>query len=476
MMRAGPQATIQYPAAPNVPTAVGEVKFLRISIKNPNQPLELKVDESYVLKINQESTLQAETLWGALHGLTTFAQFCQWNGSTHIFQGMPASIQDQPKFPWRGMLLDTSRHFLAIPTIKRTIDLLEMNKMNVFHWHLTDAESFGVVTPSIPEMAQKGAWEPQAVYTPAQIADIISYANQRGVRIVPEIDTPGHTYSWGKAYPEIILECARLITKKGYPGVNNVPFDITNNKTFHVVDSVMGDISKMFTDPFIHLGGDEISSGCVDEFPRVKEWMKAEGMSTKDYTELIAYYERRLIQIVQSKGKRMIFWQELFQMFANSSHNPLPKDTIMHVWINGGSPAVVREMVLAGYQTLISAGWYLDQQLPARGGPSLTHYLWLDTWQDFYANDMLQGVTDLSPEQQALVLGGEIAQWAEQVDDHSLFTRGWPRAAAGAERLWSKQVEDTSTALHRLMAHRCRLYQRGFEVSPLRPDYCQRQS
>jgi len=141
------------------------------------------------------------------------------------------------------------------------------------------------------------------------------------------------------------------------------------------------------------------------------------------------------------------------------------------VWTGEDRAKLMKTILGAGYPALVSSGWYLDQQVPSLNGD--THYLWLDTWQDFYNNDPLSGLSDLPPDQKKLVLGGEACQWGEQVDSGSIFPRSWPRASATAERLWSTTMEDYPSALHRLEGHRCRMFLRGYSVSPLRPDYCE---
>ena len=127
-----------------------------------------------------------------------------------VIVGLPIQISDRPAYPWRGLMLDTANHFIPVASILRQVDALAMNKMNVLHWHIVDSYSFPFVSEAVPELSQKGSWAPDAVYTPADVAKVLSYASARGVRVVPELDAPGHGYAFGLAFPEMVIPCTNV--------------------------------------------------------------------------------------------------------------------------------------------------------------------------------------------------------------------------------------------------------------------------
>jgi hexosaminidase len=491
----GVMQIIDYPAMPEKPNAPlsNQLRSLEVTVTTKVATLALGVDESYGLHIEgSTATLQAETIFGALRGLETFAQLVQWNGTVMLVPYTPIDVSDAPQWPWRGMLIDTARHYQTIENLEAIIDAMSYAKLNVFHWHLTDAESFPIVLPSVPEFAEKGAYNAKATYTKKDVAYITKYALYRGIRVVPEIDTPGHTYSFGKAHPEMIVECSQVITKKGYPGINNVALNLTNPEIYPLLRNIYGDVADMFSDEYLHAGGDEVRPACFDEFPEIAIWMGAHGMDNttvgpEKYVPLLRDFRLQLTPMITSKGKKMVLWQEaLEEMLVLGPNNPLsPSNTVVHLWINDDWQTLLNTSLQRGYPTLLSSGWYLDQQVPNPKAhvpgtdpvngyiyQNQTHYLDIDTWLDMYAINPLGGL-DLSVEQRELFLGGEVAQWAEAITGLGILTNIWPRAAAVAERLWDGDHSfDAQAAYHRLIRFQCYLYQRGVPTSGLRPNYC----
>jgi len=341
------------------------------------------------------------------------------------------------------------------------LDAMAHIKLNVLHLHLSDDQSFALSVKSRPEIAAKGAWVPTAIHNAATIAGIVNYARYRGIRVVPEIDSPGHTYSFSPSYPTIIFNCSAP------------SFDVTNPLTYEVLTDLFNDAGQMFPDSYFHLGGDEVDFSCFKELPWLKEWMQQRGMNPNNYADLIQYYSLKLAGIVNGQGKKnMVFWQEaFFNAYKNPSKpNALPNGTIIQVWMNEKAQKVMTQVIGAGFPVLFSAGNYLDQQIPNINGTQ--HYLWQDTFWDFYANEPTFKL-DLPPAQLKLILGGEACLWGEQVDWSNIWTRFLPRAAAVSERLWSpKQPAFSYEASNRATCLRCRLAQRGFPTSALAPDYC----
>lgn len=481
---------VDYPYSPVKPKAPlgARLSGLEVHVSQKVSSLSLGVSERYSLSVTSAGAkITADTIFGALKGLETFTQLVQWNGTVMLIPYTPIHIEDAPAWPWRGMLIDTARHFQTIPALEKIIDSMVLAKLNVFHWHLTDAESFPIRLPSVPEFAEKGAWSKKAIYEPKDVAHIIKYALYRGIRVVPEVDTPGHTYSFGKSHPEMIVNCSQFISRSTmYPGINNVALNMTNQNIYPLLKKIYGDIAELFGDNYMHVGGDEVRTRCFDEFDML-EWIGQHGMDNSSYLPLLRDFRIKLSNIISEKKKKMVLWQEAIEeMLALGPLNPLqPENSIAHVWINDDYRASVQTMLQAGYPTILSAGWYLDQQLPRPGSyvpgtnnklvyANATHYLSIDTWQDMYLIDPINGL-GLTEEQQKKFLGGEVAQWAEAVMGEGILTNIWPRAAAGAERLWrgaDPSTYDLQAAYHRLIRFQCYLYQRGVPASGLRPSYC----
>jgi hexosaminidase len=390
----------------------GSITELVIKVKDSttgSTKINLGIDESYKLEIAMDRHsvyLNAQTWVGMLRGLETFSQLVQPMGYDLVVTCVPITIDDAPRFPWRGLLLDTSRHFQPVWSIKRVLDAMSYNKLNVFHWHLIDAESFPLVLKSHPELAAKGAWNQDSIYTPSDVAEVIQYAFSRGIRVVPEADTPGHTYSWRHADPKMILNCAKLVTRAAYPGINSIALDMTYDNTYTILKDVYNEMASLFSDSYVHVGGDEVIAHCLDEFPRIKQWMQENLNGSTNYKDLLRYFRFRLSPMITEAKKKMIVWQEAFEEMEGQPNNPLlPSNTIVQVWKNENFTDAVRASLSSRFPTLVSSGWYLDQQIPS---PDKTiRYLYEDTWKDFYAIEPLAGVDDV-PGAAVLMLGGEV--------------------------------------------------------------------
>eukprot|EP01027_Heterolobosea_sp_BB2_P025498 GEZU01039131.1.p1 GENE.GEZU01039131.1~~GEZU01039131.1.p1 ORF type:complete len:588 (+),score=189.24 GEZU01039131.1:30-1766(+) len=450
-----------------VPKASASVTSLKVTVHNQDDAsneLVLGVDESYNLTISSDSSyvdLQCQTIWGALRGLETFSQLVApvYSGSLYQIVNTPINIVDKPRFPWRGFMIDTARHYYNVDTILSIIDAMSYNKFNTLHWHMVDAQSFAVQIKSYPLLSQKGSWAPTAVYTSADIAQVIEYAYYRGIRVVPEFDVPGHAASWGNGYPDIVAKCPSYAAN-----VNNIPLNVALPFTYAVIEGVVSEMTSLFSDQYFHFGGDELVYGCWLEDPSITSFMQKMGI--KDQYELEVYFENQLQAIYTKYNRTLVGWQELVLVNPDLE---LPAGSIVEAW--SGTSALY-EIASKGYHTLLAAGFYLDQQRPG----SQTWYEWEDTWKNFYLNEPFTAPSPSqpwTPELQKLVLGGEACMWSEQVDDSNFDSRVWPRACAVAERLWSEaQFNDYNEALPRLIAHRCSMVRRGVGAGPLAPDYC----
>ncbi|XAR66318.1 Beta-N-acetylhexosaminidase [Bertholletia excelsa] len=429
---------------------VYDLSKLRIVVHSDNEELQLGVDESYSLMVARsddrsiigEATIEANSVFGALRGLETFSQLCTYDYLTKTVQvyKAPWYIQDQPRFSYRGLLLDTSRHYLPVGVIKQIIESMSYAKLNVLHWHIIDEESFPLEVPSYPNL-WKGAYTKWERYTVEDAHEIVNFAKMRGINVMAEVDVPGHAESWGAGYPDL------------WPSSTcKEPLDVAKNFTFDVISGILADMRKIFPFELFHLGGDEVHTDCWTSTPHVKQWLQEHNMTAKDAYQ---YFVLRAQQIAISKNWTPVNWEETFNAFAKK----LSPQTVVHNWLGGG---VCPKAVAKGFRCIFSnqGYWYLDH---------------LDVpWDEVYNAEPLEGIEDAS--QQLLVLGGEVCMWAERADASNVQQTIWPRAAAAAERLWSKREvistgNITLTALPRLHYFRCLLTRRGIPAAPVTNKY-----
>lgn len=417
------------------------IKGIHVLIFSPDDQLQYGVAESYKLLVPSPEMpdyvhLEAQTVYGALHGLQTFSQLCHFNFTTRLIEVhmVPWTIIDQPRFSYRGLLIDTSRHYQPVPMIKKVIDSMAYAKLNVLHWHIVDTQSFPLEIPSYPHLWD-GAYSVSERYTFSDAAEIVSYAQRRGINVLAELDVPGHALSWGHGYPSL------------WPSNDcHQPLDVSNEFTFKVIDGILSDFSKIFKFKFVHLGGDEVDPSCWTKTPHITKWLKEHRMNG---SQAYQYFVLRAQKIALSHGFEIVNWEETFNDFRNK----LSRKTVVHNWLGGG---VAEQVVASGLRCIVSNQdkWYLDH---------------LDTpWEEFYKNEPLTNITN--PEQQSLVLGGEVCMWGETVDGSDIEQTIWPRAAAAAERLWTpydKLAKDPEKVAGRLAHFRCLLNQRGVAAAPL---------
>ncbi|KAI3901715.1 hypothetical protein MKW98_021879 [Papaver atlanticum] len=430
-----------------------DVNKLKIIVNSDNETLNLNVDESYSLFITTENgssiiqgaSIEANTVFGALRGLETFSQLCSFNYGTKSVQvyKAPWYIQDEPKFVFRGLLLDTSRHFLPINVIKQVIESMSYAKLNVLHWHIIDEQSFPLEVPSHPYL-WKGSYTKFERYAVEDAYDIVDFAKMRGINVMAEIDVPGHAESWGRGYPEL------------WPSETcREPLDVTKNFTFDVVSGILADMRKMFPFELFHLGGDEVNTDCWSSTPHVKQWLQEHNMTTKDAYQ---YFVLRAQEIAISKNWTPVNWEETYNSFKGN----LNPRTVVHNWLG---PGVCPKAAADGFRCIYSnqGVWYLDH---------------LDVpWEDVYKSEPLEGISDGSHKK--LVLGGEVCMWGETADSSDVQQTIWPRAAAAAERMWSSRDMTSarnmsSTVLPRLEYFRCLLNRRGVPAAPVNNYYARR--
>lgn len=421
-----------------------------------------RMDESYSIKIEADTeptaTIAANSSWGVLRALETFSQLIysldEFDAQNYAVR--PVSINDEPRFGFRGYMLDTSRHYISVDKIKQLLDAMAFNKLNVFHWHFSDDQSFPLVSKTFPQLSRLTSYRRHWTYNSSQVSDIIQYAADRGIRVMPELDSPGHTYSL-RSIPSLLAKCYNK--SSGQPTGDFGPVDPTNSSSYQIIGSLVKELHSTFRESYFHAGGDEVDYDCWRSNPDITKWMKNRNIEG-NYRELSNIYMRRIYDLLSHYGKTMLVWQEVFD--ANAS---MPDDTIIHIWkYLGDRPAYMEELkrvVEAGYRAILSSCWYLN------------YIDYGQDWVKFYQCDPADSQF-IKPAHKKKVLGGEICMWSEFVDDTNVITRTWPRASAAAERLWSPvDVKDTRNFLHRLEQIRCRMFFRGIHAEPVNgPGFC----
>ena len=379
----------------------------------------LSEDESYDLVINPSGAkLTAPTPLGILHGLQTFLQLVETTANG--FAVPVVTIKDQPRFAWRGLLIDVGRHFIPLDVLKRNLDGMAAVKMNVLHWHLYDNEGFRVESKRFPKLQEAGS--DGLYYTQDEIREFVAYAHDRGIRVVPEFEMPGHSRSLFAGYPELASGPGPYTIE---PGGADAVMDPTREETYKFIDKFIEEMAKLFPDDYFHIGGDEVNGHQWDANPKIQAFIHAHGM--KNNQDLQAYFNQRLQKILSKHHKIMMGWDEVL-------HPDLPKTVVVQSWRGQQSLATAAQQ---GYSGLLSFGYYLDLMWPA---------------SRHYAVDPMSGAAaSLNPEEKSRILGGEACMWSEWVTPENIDSRIWPRNAAIAERLWSPpEVQDPGSMYARL--------------------------
>jgi len=402
------------------------------------------MDESYSLKVNADKiTLDAATDIGAERGLETIYQLISPDKTG--FYCPLIEINDSPRFKWRGLMIDVARHFIPFEVLKRNIDAMAIVKLNVLHLHLSDDEGFRVESKVFPLLQQKGS--NGFYYTQDQIKELVSYAHDRGIIVVPEFDLPGHCSSILAAYPFLASYPSDYKPSRRYKmdTIKNLnlgkvmqmiaqmptpTIDPTKETTYAFFDKFIKEMGRLFPDAYFHVGADENNGVAWKRNPDIAAFMQAKGMKTTD--GLQAYFVKRMYDIAKKYNKRLIGWEEAF-------NQAIPQDVIVQKWKPSGLGPTLNaaEVVQHGNQLVISAGYYLDLFMPA-----YIHYQIGPVPADMGQADADKGI-----------LGAEAAQWAELMDGGNEEIRVWPRAAAIAERFWSPaNVKDVDDMYRRLWA------------------------
>lgn len=395
---------------------------LVIRCESPGAPVQkVNEDESYRLEITStQARLTAPNPLGVLRGIPTFLQLVQIDRGG--FAAPAVVIDDKPRFPWRGLHLDVSRHWMPMDVVLRNLDGMAAVKLNVFHWHLSDDQGFRIESKRFPKLHEMGS--DGLYYTQNQVRKVIAYARDRGIRVVPEFDVPAHSTAWFVGYPELASAPGPYEIGRTW-GIFAPAMDPTRESTYVFLDAFIAEMAALFPDAYFHVGGDEVNGKQWNASPAIQAYKKQQGLV--DNHSLQAYFNRRIQASVRKNGKRMEGWDEILDP-------DLPKDIVIQSW---RGPKSLAQAARLGYDGILSSGYYLDLMYPA---------------SQHYAVDPLDKESaDLTPEQQKHILGGEAAMWVEFDTPENIDSRIWPRAAAIAERLWSpRDVTDTAGMYRRL--------------------------
>ena len=395
----------------------------------------LSIDESYSLSIDAHRIqLEAPTTQGCLYGLQTILQLLITDGNRWYLPTL--SIQDSPRYGWRGLMIDVARHFMPVSAIERNIDAMAAVKFNVLHLHLSDNEGFRVESKLFPLLTRNGSLG--EYYSQQDILNLVEYARKRGIIIVPEFDMPAHSASWFAGYSELaslpgpyapgsslskipanatMADIMKIMTSMPMPTM-----DPTNETTYRFLDKFFGEMTHLFPSLYYHIGCDENNGVAWTTNPKIVAFMKLHKIA--DRHALQAYFAERVTAILKKYNKRTIGWEEILN--GNTKG-----DVTAQIWSDA---SFIKKSSSLGSDMIISRGFYLDLFLPA--------YI-------HYNNEILQN--NLPDTTVHLIKGGEAALWSEAVDQFNIDTRAWPRAAAIAERLWSStNVRDVDDMYRRL--------------------------
>ncbi|KAF9904469.1 hypothetical protein BX616_001300 [Lobosporangium transversale] len=489
---------------------------INVHVSDTKADLQHGVDESYTLDITAsgKGQITAKTIWGALHGLSTLEQIVIDDGKHGLVIEQPVHIEDAPKYTHRGVMYDTARNFNSIRSLRKQIDALAWAKLNVFHWHITDTQSWPLEIKKHPQMT-KDAYSPREIYTQKEIKKLVEYGRERGVRIIPEIDLPGHSSSGWLQVDKKAVTCADSWwdndgwTHHSAVQPNPGQLDISYEGTYKLIKDVYDETAKLFTDNVFHVGSDELNTYCYNYSSSAMDWFKQRPGAT--YSDFAQYYLEKALPIYNDKpSRRLMMWEDIILSHEMPAKD-VPKSIIMQSWNKGVEN--IKTLTSKGYDVVVSSAdfLYLDcgnggyvtndprynvneppalpkaiadafEANPSAYTPTTVNYggagaSWCapyKTWQRIYSYDFTKGLTE---EEAKHVIGAEAALWSEQSDDAVVDAKVWPRAGALAELLWSGNRDEegwkrTTELSTRIFDFRERLLSRGLAPAPVVPKYC----
>ena len=408
--------------------------------------------EEYQMDIDTDTlAIYSSTSAGMLRGLQTLRQLLPLQKKTALIPAL--SIHDYPRFPWRGMLLDCSRHFMQKEFVMRYIDLLAFHKMNVLHWHLTEDQGWRIAIDKYPKLTEIGAWRTQkdgstygGFYTKEDIREIVAYAQERHITVVPEIELPGHSLAALASYPHLSCTGGPFKVENDW-GVFKDIYCAGNDSVFVFLENVLDEVMALFPSKYIHIGGDEAPKYRWENCKKCKSRMHTEELS--DSHELQSYFIKRIEQYLNSKGRQIIGWDEILE-------GGLAPSATVQSWrgMEGGIAAAK-----SGHYAIMSptSHAYFDYDLDA-----------IDL-QQVYSFEPTPSV--LNEQESQFILGGECNMWSERAPQELVDSKVFPRLLAMSEVLWSAAPKDYPNFYQKVQQHYRQLdamgVQYGYESVPI---------
>ena len=404
-------------------------------------------NEGYTLTTGKDAiTIEANNAAGIFYGINTLLQLTRQENNSFSFYSV--KIKDYPTFSWRGMHLDVSRHFFPKAFIKKYIDILALHKMNVFHWHLVDDQGWRIQIDKYPKLTTTGAWRVDqsdkpwgydviitgdttkklygGYYTKNDIREIVNYAAERFVTIVPEIEMPGHSRAALTAYPQFSCSGKPYVKPEKTPFEFTDPYCAGNDSTFIFLEDVLTEVMDLFPSTYIHIGGDEAKKTPWEKCPLCQKRMKEEGLENTN--QLQAYFISRIDSFIRAHGRKTIGWDEIME-------GDLPTSAAIMAWRNTESAG---EAIREGYKTVVATSqYYYFSRAQDNLDDSPASVL---TLKDVFEYNPVPD--SLTPDQAKRLMGISGSIWSEnlqtpdQVEKHLL-----PRLSALAETAWSDSVK-----------------------------------
>ena len=410
------------------PRAAGAKATLVVEATGAGKAIqEVGEDESYQLTVDpRQARITAANPLGVLRGLETFLQLARADAGRVVVPAV--RVSDRPRFAWRGLMLDPCRRWEPVEMVKRTLDGMASVKLNVLHWHLSEDQGFRVESKVYPKL--HGLGSDGNFYTQDQVREVIAYARERGIRVFPEFDLPGHATSWLVGHPELGVVPGPFALVREWGIFDNV-VDPSREEVYTFLDRFFGEMAGLFPDAYMHIGGDEVTPRQWNASVPVQDFIYRNNLAGAHGIQ--AHFNKRVNEIFTRHGKKMIGWDEI-------QSPDLPKNILIQSW---RGPKALADNARNGYDGILSNGYYLDLLFPVA---------------DHYLNDPVPADSTLTAEERKHILGGEACMWSEFVSPETIDSRIWPRMAAIAERLWSPaQVRDLPDMYRRLEIESVRL-------------------
>lgn len=462
------------------PKTKGKVLDVHLINQDPdNGDFSLDMRENYTLKISGnndkvEAFVTGGSFFGVRHGLETLSQLILYDDiRDHLLIVRDVSIVDNPVYPYRGLLLDTARNYYTVDSIKKTIDAMAAVKLNTFHWHITDSQSFPFVSERRPKLSKYGAYSPSKVYTPAAMREIVEYGRVRGVRVLPEFDAPAHVgEGWQDTNLTVCFKAEPWASFCVEPPCGQL--NPTRDELYDVLEDIYADMAEIFQPDIFHMGGDEVSERCWNVSEEIQQFMVQHrwNLDKAGFLELWDYFQKKAQEKAYTAfGKKLplILWTSTLTDYSYVEKYLNKDDYIIQVWTTGVDPQI-QGLLSKGYRLIMSNydALYLDCGFGAWVGAGNNWCSPYIGWQKVYDNS----IAVMATENKDLVLGGEAALWSEQSDTATLDQRLWPRAAALAERLWTEPPTTWLDAEHRMLHTRERLVRMGIQAESIQPEWC----